>query len=111
MSKLGAGRNSIASRRQRLTHWMGLPLVWLLSGLIWSYRLLLSPVLPPCCRFTPTCSAYALEALRRHGPIRGSWLTLHRIARCHPWGGDGYDPVPEPHCTTPTCGQTAHRSR
>ncbi|MGP1253860.1 MAG: membrane protein insertion efficiency factor YidD [Kiloniellales bacterium] len=111
MSKLDAGRSSSAGSRQRLAHWLGLPLVWLLSGLIWSYRLLLSPVLPPSCRFAPTCSAYALEALQQHGPIRGSWLTLRRITRCHPWGGEGYDPVPEPHRTLPTCGHTAHRSR
>lgn len=111
MSRLGAERSSFASRRQGVTRWLGLPLVWLLSGLIWSYRLLLSPVLPPSCRFAPTCSAYALEALKQHGPVRGSWLTLRRIARCHPWGGEGYDPVPERHPTTPTCCRTAHRSR
>ncbi len=58
------------------------------------YQLCISPLTPPSCRFTPTCSQYALEALRRHGPIKGSWLTLRRLARCHPWGGSGYDPVP-----------------
>ncbi len=58
------------------------------------YRLAISPMLPPSCRFTPTCSAYAIEALRRHGPLRGSWLAIRRILRCHPWGGSGYDPVP-----------------
>lgn len=58
------------------------------------YRLCISPMLPPSCRFTPTCSAYCVEALRRHGLLRGSWLTLRRLARCHPWGGSGYDPVP-----------------
>lgn len=58
------------------------------------YRYCISPMLPPSCRFTPTCSAYAIEALRKHGPLKGSWLTLKRLLRCHPWGGSGYDPVP-----------------
>lgn len=59
-----------------------------------AYRLLLSPWVGHACRFQPTCSAYALEALERHGALRGGWLTLRRISRCHPWGGWGYDPVP-----------------
>ncbi|WP_461307957.1 membrane protein insertion efficiency factor YidD [Albidovulum sp.] len=59
-----------------------------------AYRLLLSPWLGDACRYQPTCSAYALEALERHGAIRGGWLALRRIGRCHPWGGSGYDPVP-----------------
>lgn len=58
------------------------------------YQLAISPMLPPSCRFVPTCSQYAIEALRKHGPLKGSWLTLRRILRCHPWGGSGYDPVP-----------------
>ena len=62
--------------------------------LIRIYQTCISPLTPPSCRFTPTCSQYALEALRRHGLLRGSWLTLRRLARCHPWGGSGYDPVP-----------------
>lgn len=53
-----------------------------------------SAVLPPSCRFQPSCSAYAIQALRRYGAARGSWLAVKRIARCHPWGGHGYDPVP-----------------
>lgn len=61
---------------------------------ILAYRLLLSPLLGPRCRFHPSCSVYALEALAAHGALRGSWLTLRRLARCQPWGGSGYDPVP-----------------
>ena len=61
------------------------------------YQLLISPLLPNSCRFTPTCSAYAIEALRVHGPIIGPWLALRRIVRCNPWGGHGYDPVPPRH--------------
>jgi putative membrane protein insertion efficiency factor len=59
------------------------------------YRRGISPYLPPACRYNPTCSAYALEALERHGAVRGSWLALRRILRCHPWGGSGFDPVPD----------------
>lgn len=58
------------------------------------YQLCISPLLPNSCRYTPTCSQYAIEALRKHGPIKGLWLAVKRIARCHPWGGSGYDPVP-----------------
>lgn len=58
------------------------------------YRRCISPLTPPSCRFTPTCSEYALQALKKHGAIKGSWLTIRRILRCHPWGGSGYDPVP-----------------
>ena len=53
-----------------------------------------SRVLPPTCRFAPSCSAYAVEALEQHGAIRGGWLAAKRVVRCHPWGGSGYDPVP-----------------
>jgi putative membrane protein insertion efficiency factor len=53
-----------------------------------------SAILPPSCRFQPSCSAYAIQALRRYGALKGSWLAAKRIARCHPWGGHGYDPVP-----------------
>ena len=58
------------------------------------YQILISPLLGPHCRFTPTCSQYAVEAIEKHGPIKGIWLAIKRIARCHPWGGCGYDPVP-----------------
>lgn len=58
------------------------------------YQRVLSPLKPPCCRFDPTCSNYAVEALRRHGAWRGSWLTLRRVLRCHPFVEPGHDPVP-----------------
>lgn len=58
------------------------------------YQLCISPLKPPSCRFTPTCSQYAIEALRKYGPIKGLYLTIRRLLRCHPWGGSGYDPVP-----------------
>jgi putative membrane protein insertion efficiency factor len=61
-----------------------------------AYRLLISPVTAPACRFEPSCSSYALEAVDRHGAAKGSWLALKRLGRCHPWGGSGYDPVPDP---------------
>lgn len=81
-------------RPPRLPGVLDVPLRLLLLTLIQSYRLLLSPMLPPSCRYTPTCSAYGLKAVRRHGALYGGWLTLRRILRCHPWGGQGYDPVP-----------------
>lgn len=67
-----------------------------LRGLIGAYQLLISPLLLPSCRFEPSCSHYAQEAITEHGALRGLILTLKRLARCHPWGGSGYDPVP-PH--------------
>jgi len=73
---------------------LGVLLAWPLLVLVWLYRLAISPWLGNNCRFEPTCSEYALEALRQHGAFRGTWLVARRIARCHPWGGSGYDPVP-----------------
>jgi putative membrane protein insertion efficiency factor len=64
--------------------------------LIRAYQLLISPLLPPSCRYFPTCSDYARQAVTRHGPLAGGWLAVKRLARCHPWGGLGYDPVPGP---------------
>ena len=58
------------------------------------YQLIISPWLGPSCRYIPTCSQYAIEALKKYGPFKGLWLTLKRIAKCHPWGGHGHDPVP-----------------
>ena len=66
----------------------------LLVAVIRVYQWLVSPWLGPACRFEPTCSGYAIEAVQRHGPLRGPWLALKRLARCHPLGDHGYDPVP-----------------
>ncbi|MBD1891096.1 MULTISPECIES: membrane protein insertion efficiency factor YidD [unclassified Coleofasciculus] len=69
---------------------MKILLIWLIRG----YRVLISPLLPPACRFQPTCSKYALEAVERFGPWRGGWMAIRRILRCHPFHPGGYDPVP-----------------
>ncbi|MBK8612722.1 MAG: membrane protein insertion efficiency factor YidD [Flavobacteriales bacterium] len=66
----------------------------LMVALVKLYQYILSPILPGACRYTPSCSEYGVQALRKHGPWRGGWLTLKRILSCHPWGGHGYDPVP-----------------
>jgi hypothetical protein len=66
----------------------------LLAALVRGYRYCVSPLLPPSCRFHPSCSAYAEEALRRHGALRGSWLAARRVCRCGPWTAGGFDPVP-----------------
>ena len=67
---------------------------WPLILLIRIYQWVLSPLIGPKCRYQPTCSHYAVEALKKHGPVKGFWLALRRIASCHPWGGSGWDPVP-----------------
>lgn len=69
---------------------------WWLSRAIRLYQVALSPFLGKNCRYHPTCSAYALESLELHGSMRGSWLALRRLGRCHPWRAGGYDPVPRP---------------
>ncbi len=74
-----------------LGYWMKTLLIWLIKG----YRALISPLFPPVCRFQPTCSSYALEAVNRFGAFRGSWLAVRRILRCHPFHPGGYDPVPQ----------------
>ncbi len=66
------------------------PLIWIVRA----YQLAISPLLPPSCRFYPSCSCYAIEALQRHGAFKGTWLAVRRIARCHPWHPGGHDPVP-----------------
>ncbi|MBR2962391.1 MAG: membrane protein insertion efficiency factor YidD [Alistipes sp.] len=76
--------------RRSCSRILTLPLI----GVVRFYQICISPLTPPSCRFRPTCSQYALEALRRYGPFKGSWLTIRRLLRCHPWGGSGYDPVP-----------------
>jgi putative membrane protein insertion efficiency factor len=65
--------------------------------LIRAYQMLISPLFPSTCRYDPTCSHYSIEALKTHGLLRGGWLAIKRIGSCHPWGGEGYDPVPPRH--------------
>ena len=67
---------------------------WLLMLPIRFYRKFISPLTPPSCRFVPTCSQYAIEAITKHGPFKGTWLAVKRVLRCRPGGGSGYDPVP-----------------
>lgn len=62
---------------------------------IYFYRMAISPLFPPTCRFTPTCSQYAIDAIKQHGSLKGLYLAIKRLLRCHPWGGSGYDPVPD----------------
>lgn len=90
------------------------PVVNALTGAIRAYRYLLSPLLGPTCRFYPSCSRYAEEALHEHGALRGSYLTMRRLLRCHPWHEGGYDPVPpsDHHpLTTDQSNQTTHDTR
>ncbi|MCD0452441.1 membrane protein insertion efficiency factor YidD [Actinocorallia sp. API 0066] len=72
------------------------PVAWVLIALVRGYRKVISPLLPPTCRFAPSCSAYGLEALQVHGALHGTWLIVRRIGRCHPFHPGGYDPVPAP---------------
>ncbi len=67
---------------------------YIFIGLVRFYQLSISPLLPSSCRYTPTCSNYSLEALKKHGPFRGGWLSIKRFLSCNPWGGHGHDPVP-----------------
>ncbi len=67
---------------------------YLIIGLVKFYQYVISPLTMSSCRFTPTCSSYAVDAVKRHGPLKGGWLALKRIIRCNPWGGSGHDPVP-----------------
>ncbi len=63
-------------------------------GLVKFYQKAISPLFPSVCRYTPSCSSYSIEALQKHGPFRGGWLSIKRFLSCNPWGGNGYDPVP-----------------
>lgn len=83
------------------------PIARLLVGLVRTYRTWISPVLPPSCRFEPSCSAYALEALGTHGALRGTWLIVRRLLRCGPWHPGGWDPVPPRHSHDPNARPTA----
>lgn len=84
-------------------------LAYPLYGFVRFYQLFISPLTGPSCRFQPTCSSYAIEALRVHGGLRGGWLAIKRIARCHPWGGFGYDPVPQSVRPADSDGHNAHK--
>lgn len=78
------------------------PLRWVLIGFLRAYRLLISPLYGQVCRYHPSCSAYALEAVTERGSLIGSWLTVRRLGRCHPWARGGYDPVPRSRRSTDT---------
>ena len=88
-----AERRLPMARSYRLLSWVFRP-GRILACVARLYQLVVSPVMPPSCRHLPTCSDYAIEALREHGALRGGWLTARRIARCHPFGTSGFDPVP-----------------
>ena len=77
-----------------IIQWVRTLFMWLLLLPIYFYKVAISPLTPPSCRYTPSCSTYAVEAIRKHGPLKGLYLAVRRILRCHPWGGSGYDPVP-----------------
>ncbi|MBC8046335.1 MAG: membrane protein insertion efficiency factor YidD [Fimbriimonadaceae bacterium] len=74
--------------------WLRKAVSWLVIKLVRLYQLIISPILPNSCRYTPSCSQYMIEAIKKYGPIKGGWMGVKRISRCHPWGGHGHDPVP-----------------
>jgi len=69
-------------------------LLYIMIGLVKFYQKVISPLFPASCRYTPTCSTYSLQALKKYGPFKGGWLSLKRFLSCNPWGGHGFDPVP-----------------
>lgn len=79
---------------RRILSFLSHCLACVLVVLVVVYQKIISPLTPPSCRFTPTCSEYARQALLKHGPVKGLYLAVRRLLRCHPWGGSGYDPVP-----------------
>lgn len=78
----------------KLYEWFKKALVFILIIPVRIYQWVISPMIGPSCRYTPTCSVYSVEALKKHGPFKGFWLATKRILSCNPWGGSGYDPVP-----------------
>lgn len=86
--------NETGKKRARVNATLRKVLIFPFVALISFYQVCISPYKPPTCRFTPTCSEYALQAFRKWGPFKGLYLTVRRLLRCHPWGGSGYDPVP-----------------
>ena len=90
---------------ERLKRLLALPLILLVKG----YQLFISPMFPPSCRFYPSCSAYAVTALERFGPLKGTWLIVRRLLRCHPWNPGGVDHVPQKACAPgPSASRPAH---
>ena len=79
---------------RRVLKTIGKAVAAVMLALIRFYQRFISPLFPPVCRYTPTCSQYAVEAIKKYGPLKGGWLAFKRILRCTPWGGSGFDPVP-----------------
>ena len=89
-----AGQSTLFPRPRSILAWVLAPITWLIIALIRCYQRWISPGLPPSCRFAPSCSQYALEAVQRYGALKGVWLGARRLVRCHPWHPGGFDPVP-----------------
>jgi len=89
-----ARESALFPRPRSILGWALAPITWLLIALIRFYQRWISPGLPPSCRFAPSCSQYALEAVQRYGALKGVWLGARRLVRCHPWHPGGFDPVP-----------------